>query len=69
MKKQTELTDKAKEARRAYQRKWRHDNKDKVKEHQKRYWNKVAEEQFYFDKQGNLCRKEPEQEPQEDPQN
>lgn len=32
------------EARRAYQRKWRAENKDKVKEHNRRYWLKKAAE-------------------------
>ena len=34
---------KAIEERREYMRKWRANNKDKVKEHQKRYWLKKAE--------------------------
>lgn len=33
------------ETRRAYQRKWRAENKDKVKEHNRRYWLKKAAEQ------------------------
>ena len=33
------------ETRRAYQRKWRAENKDKVKEHNHRYWLKKAAEQ------------------------
>lgn len=32
------------EARRAYQRKWRTENKDKVKEHNRRFWAKKAAE-------------------------
>lgn len=39
------MTDKAKEARRAYKRKWQRENRDKVKEYQTRYWNKKAEQQ------------------------
>lgn len=35
------------EARRAYQRKWRAENKDKVKEHNRRYWLKKAAEQSH----------------------
>ncbi len=30
------------EARRAYQREWRSKNKDKVKEHNRRFWQKKA---------------------------
>lgn len=36
---------KAIEARRAYQRQWRAANKDKVKEHNRRFWLKKAAEQ------------------------
>lgn len=32
------------EARRAYQRKWRAENKDKVREHNRRFWLKKAAE-------------------------
>lgn len=32
------------ETRRAYQRKWRAENKEKVKEHNRRYWLKKAAE-------------------------
>ena len=32
------------EARRAYQRKWRTENKDKVREHTRRFWEKKAAE-------------------------
>lgn len=38
------MTDKAKEARRAYKREWNRKNKDKVKAAQERYWNKKAEQ-------------------------
>lgn len=34
----------AKEARRAYKRKWQRENPDKVKEYQARYWDKKARE-------------------------
>ena len=33
------------EARRAYQRQWRAANKDKVREHNRRFWLKKAAEQ------------------------
>ena len=33
------------EARRAYQRKWRAENKNKVREHNRRFWLKKAAEQ------------------------
>ena len=36
------LSEQAKAARRAYMRKWARDHHDKVKEHQERYWAKVA---------------------------
>lgn len=32
------------EARREYQRRWREANKDKVKEHNKRFYEKIAKE-------------------------
>lgn len=38
------MTEAAKEARRAYKRKWNRDNPDKVKAAQERYWNKKAQE-------------------------
>lgn len=38
------ITDAAAEARRAYQRKWQRANADKVKEYQRRYWQKKANE-------------------------
>lgn len=37
------MTDKAKEARRAYKRSWAKANPDKVKAQQRRYWERVAE--------------------------
>ena len=38
------MTEAAKEARRAYKRKWNRDNPDKVKAAQERYWTKKAQE-------------------------
>ena len=38
------MTEAAKEARRAYKREWNRKNKDKVKEAQRRYWEKRAAE-------------------------
>lgn len=38
------MTDKAKEARRAYKRKWAKENPDKIRAQQERYWNKKAEQ-------------------------
>ena len=37
------MTDKAKEARRAYKRAWQRANPDRVKKYQETYWNKKAE--------------------------
>lgn len=37
-----ELTEKAKELRREYKRKWNRENRDKVKAAQERYWTKKA---------------------------
>ena len=37
------MTDKAKEARRAYKRKWAKENPEKIRAQQERYWNKKAE--------------------------
>lgn len=39
------MTEAAKEARRAYKRAWNREHPDKVKQYQKNYWNKKAEEQ------------------------
>lgn len=44
------MTDKAKEARREYKRRWNAANKDKVKEYQERYWAKKAEQQAATEK-------------------
>lgn len=38
------MTIEAREARRAYKRNWQRNNPDKVKEYQKRYWEKKAQE-------------------------
>lgn len=38
------MTEQAKEARRAYLRKWKQANPDKVKEQNARYWEKKAAE-------------------------
>lgn len=39
-----ELSQEAKEARRAYLRKWRRENPEKVKEQKRRYWERKAQE-------------------------
>lgn len=39
-------------ARRAYQRQWRAANKDKVKEHNRRFWLKKAAEQHAIAEKG-----------------
>lgn len=39
------MTDKAKDARNAYRRKWAKNNPDKLREYQARYWEKKAAEQ------------------------
>lgn len=38
------MTNAVAEAKRAYMRKWRAENKDKVKAHQQRYWERKAAE-------------------------
>ena len=40
----TELTEKAKELRREYARKWRAANPDKIRDAQRRYWERRAKE-------------------------
>ncbi|MGO1470710.1 MAG: hypothetical protein ACTHW2_11865 [Tissierella sp.] len=40
-----ELSEQAKKVKREYLREWRKKNKDKVAEHQKRYWEKKAREE------------------------
>ena len=37
------MTDAAKEARRAYKRKWARENPDKIRAQQDRYWSRRAE--------------------------
>ncbi len=39
-----EMTDAAREARRAYKREWNHKNRDKVQAAQMRYWERKAAE-------------------------
>lgn len=36
------MTDQAREARRIYKREWNRRNKEKVAEHQRRYWERKA---------------------------
>jgi uncharacterized membrane-anchored protein len=38
----TELSEQAREARRAYKREWNKNNSEKVKKHTARYWEKKA---------------------------
>lgn len=38
------MTNAAAEAKRAYMRKWRAENKDRVKAHQQKYWERKAAE-------------------------
>lgn len=38
------MNEAAKEARRAYKRKWQRENRDKVKQYQENYWNRKAQE-------------------------
>lgn len=38
------MTDKAKEARRAYKREWQRNHPDKVRKYQETYWNRKAAE-------------------------
>ncbi len=40
----TGMTDAAREAQRAYMREWRRKNPDRVKEKNKRYWEKKAQQ-------------------------
>lgn len=37
------MTENAKEARRAYRRKWAKEHPEKIKQYQERYWNKLGE--------------------------
>lgn len=43
------MTDKAKEARRAYKREWNRKNPDKVRAAQERYWRRKAEKEEQAD--------------------
>lgn len=45
------------EARRAYQRNWRKNNPDKVKQHTMRYWQRVAERERAAAQEGQNDRK------------
>ena len=45
------MTNAATEAKRAYMRKWRAENKDKVKAHQQKYWERKAAEMTATDKE------------------
>lgn len=38
------MSEQAKQARRAYQAKWRAENRDKVRQHERTYWEKKARE-------------------------
>lgn len=38
------MNEAAKEARRAYKRKWQRENPDKVKQYQEKYWSRKAQE-------------------------
>lgn len=40
---QSELEEKARQERKAYMKKWRAENKDKVKKHQQTYWQRKAQ--------------------------
>lgn len=42
---ENEEIERVKQARREYFRKWRANNKDRVKEYNRRYWQSVAEKQ------------------------
>lgn len=39
------MTEQALQARREYRRKWARENRDKVRAHQERYWQKKADQQ------------------------
>lgn len=56
------MNDAASKAKREYMRKWRAENKDRIKAHQQKYWERKAAEQAekedgknggYADNQGN----------------
>ena len=46
-----ELQEKARELRNEYQRNWRKENQEKIKEYNQRYWEKKAKEELKGDKQ------------------
>lgn len=46
------LTQAAIEARRAYQREWRRNNKDKVKANNRRYWERRAQKEAMAEGRG-----------------
>ena len=49
------LTDKAREARNAYQREWNRKNREKVREHQRRYWERKAAELEAEERKAEEC--------------
>lgn len=46
-----ELSKAAKEARNQYHREWRRSNRDRVAEHQKKYWERRAAKEATHDKE------------------
>lgn len=42
--KKTEISDKARELQRAYQKKWRQANPDKIRQYTRNYWERKARE-------------------------
>ncbi len=52
------MTDAAKEARRAYTREWQRANKEKVRDYQKRYWERKARGETPEKPQGDSRRQE-----------
>ena len=54
------MTELAKEARRAYKKQWAHDNPDKVRQAQARYWEKKAirdAQKSYYEKREKQANK------------
>lgn len=51
----TDISMAATEARRAYQRQWRKNNPDKVKEQNRRYWERKGRE--FLQNPANFCKK------------
>lgn len=45
-----ELQEKARELRNEYQRNWRKENQEKIKEYNQRYWERKAKEELKGDK-------------------